>query len=105
HPNTLPHFSDLGSEEFEAAYSKAEGEGLLMQQVQARELYAKMMRTMAQTGNGWMTFKDAANRKSNQTARPENVVHLSILCTEIMWWRAGKTPPSATSARSTPPVT
>jgi ribonucleoside-diphosphate reductase alpha chain len=39
---------------------------------------------MAQTGNGWMTFKDASNRKSNQTARPENVVHLSNLCTEII---------------------
>jgi ribonucleoside-diphosphate reductase alpha chain len=39
---------------------------------------------MAQTGNGWMTFKDSANRKSNQTARPENVVHLSNLCTEII---------------------
>jgi ribonucleoside-diphosphate reductase alpha chain len=39
---------------------------------------------MAQTGNGWMTFKDAANRKSNQTARAENVVHLSNLCTEII---------------------
>ena len=42
------------------------------------------MRTMAQTGNGWMTFKDASNRKSNQTARPENVIHLSNLCTEII---------------------
>jgi len=55
-----------------------------MRQVNARDLYAKMMRTMAQTGNGWMTFKDASNRKSNQTARPENVVHLSNLCTEII---------------------
>jgi len=26
-------------------------------------LYAKMMRTLAQTGNGWMTFKDASNAK------------------------------------------
>jgi ribonucleoside-diphosphate reductase alpha chain len=39
---------------------------------------------MAQTGNGWMTFKDSSNKKSNQTARPENVVHLSNLCTEII---------------------
>ena len=28
---------------------------------------ARMMRTLAQTGNGWMTFKDAANRACNQT--------------------------------------
>ncbi|HQZ96049.1 MAG TPA: ribonucleoside-diphosphate reductase subunit alpha, partial [Pyrinomonadaceae bacterium] len=57
---------------------------LFMRQINARDLYAKMMRTMAQTGNGWMTFKDSSNRKSNQTARPENVVHLSNLCTEII---------------------
>ena len=83
-PKAVPHFPDLYGDEFEAAYLKAEEEGLFMRQVLARELYAKMMRTMAQTGNGWMTFKDAANRKSNQTARPENVVHLSNLCTEII---------------------
>lgn len=83
-PKVVPNFPDLYGEEFEAAYVTAEEEGLFMRQVQARELYAKMMRTMAQTGNGWMTFKDSSNRKSNQTARPENVVHLSNLCTEII---------------------
>ena len=52
--------------------------------VKARDLYGRMMRTLAQTGNGWMTFKDAANRLSNQTGAPGNVVHLSNLCTEIL---------------------
>jgi ribonucleoside-diphosphate reductase alpha chain len=42
-----------------------------------------MMKTLAETGNGWMTFKDACNQKSNQTGLPQNVVHLSNLCTEI----------------------
>jgi ribonucleoside-diphosphate reductase alpha chain len=83
-PKVVPHFPDLYGDEFEAAYVKAEEEGLFMRQIQAQDLYAKMMRSMAQTGNGWMTFKDASNRKSNQTARPENVVHLSNLCTEII---------------------
>jgi len=83
-PKAVPHFPDLFGEEFEAAYIKAEEEGLFMRQVNARDLYAKMMRTMAQTGNGWMTFKDSSNRKSNQTAKPGNVVHLSNLCTEII---------------------
>ncbi len=83
-PKVVPHFPDLYGEEFEAAYVKAEEEGIFMRQLNARDLYAKMMRTMAQTGNGWMTFKDSSNRKSNQTARPENVVHLSNLCTEII---------------------
>lgn len=83
-PKVVPHFPDLYGEEFEQAYLKAEQDGLFLRQLNARDLYAKMMRTMAQTGNGWMTFKDASNRKSNQTARPENVVHLSNLCTEII---------------------
>jgi ribonucleoside-diphosphate reductase alpha chain len=52
--------------------------------VKARDLYGRMMRTLAQTGNGWMTFKDACNRKSNQTGAPGNVVHSSNLCTEIV---------------------
>ncbi len=43
-----------------------------------------MMRTLAQTGNGWMTFKDASNAKCNQTADGGDVVHLSNLCTEII---------------------
>jgi ribonucleotide reductase alpha subunit len=59
-------FPDLYGEEFESAISKAEEAGKYVKQIKARDLYAKMMRTMAQTGNGWMTFKDAANRKSNQ---------------------------------------
>jgi ribonucleoside-diphosphate reductase alpha chain len=52
--------------------------------VKARELYARMMRTLAQTGNGWMTFKDRSNAASNQTAKADNVIHLSNLCTEII---------------------
>jgi ribonucleoside-diphosphate reductase alpha chain len=43
-----------------------------------------MLRTLAETGNGWMTFKDHCNRSSNQTAKSGNVIHLSNLCTEIL---------------------
>lgn len=50
----------------------------------ARDLYARMMRTLAQTGNGWITFKDASNRACNQTAVAGRTVHLSNLCTEII---------------------
>jgi ribonucleoside-diphosphate reductase alpha chain len=54
--------------------------------VKARDLYARMMRTLAQTGNGWMTFKEAANRTCKQTSDQPGgpVVHLSNLCTEII---------------------
>ena len=83
-PKVVPNFPDIYGEEFEREYVKAEEEAKYVKQVKARDLYARMMRTLAQTGNGWMTFKDACNLKANQTGRPENVVHLSNLCTEIV---------------------
>jgi len=83
-PAEVPELVDLWGEAFDAAYRQAEAEGRFVRQVPARQLYTRMMRTLAQTGNGWMTFKDAANRTANQTAEPGNIVHSSNLCTEIL---------------------
>jgi ribonucleoside-diphosphate reductase alpha chain len=83
-PNTVPHFTDLYGTEFETAYLQAESDKKYFKQIKARDLYSRMMKTLAQTGNGWMTYKDASNSKSNQTGKPENVIHLSNLCTEIL---------------------
>jgi ribonucleoside-diphosphate reductase alpha chain len=83
-PDQVPELPDLWGEAFDAAYRGAEADGRYVRQVQARDLYARMMKTLAQTGNGWMTFKDASNAKCNQTADSGNVVHLSNLCTEII---------------------
>ncbi|MFJ3334097.1 ribonucleoside-diphosphate reductase subunit alpha [Streptomyces sp. NPDC086766] len=83
-PADVPELVDLWGEEFDAAYRRAEEAGLARRTLPARDLYGRMMRTLAQTGNGWMTFKDAANRTANQTAEPGHVVHSSNLCTEIL---------------------
>jgi len=83
-PKVMPHLVDSWGETFDRAYREAEANGLAVKTVKARELYARMMRTLAQTGNGWMTFKDRCNATSNQTAHPDNVIHLSNLCTEIL---------------------
>ena len=83
-PHKVPHLTDLYGSEFESAYQRAEEEGIYERQVSARELYSRMMRSLAQTGNGWMTFKDASNTKCNQTGTDGRVVHLSNLCTEIL---------------------
>ncbi len=83
-PKDVPDLIDKFGPEFDEHYEKAEASGLFSKQVPARDLYASMMRTLAQTGNGWMTFKDSSNLKSNQTGKPENVIHLSNLCTEIL---------------------
>lgn len=83
-PAKVPHLTDLFGDDFRAAYEEAESQGIYERQIPARSLYGRMMRTLAQTGNGWMTFKDASNEKSNQTGAPGNIVHLSNLCTEII---------------------
>ncbi|MFV0317535.1 MAG: ribonucleoside-diphosphate reductase subunit alpha [Microthrixaceae bacterium] len=91
-PKKVPHLVDLYGGDFEAAYLAAESEGLYERQIPARQLFQRMMRTLAETGNGWMTFKDASNLKCNQTGvavdpsgdEEPRVVHLSNLCTEIL---------------------
>ena len=84
-PSEVPSFPDLYGEEFVKAFVAAEEQGLAKKQIKARELYAAMMKCLAQTGNGWMTYKDASNAKCNQVGQnKDNVVHLSNLCTEII---------------------
>jgi ribonucleoside-diphosphate reductase alpha chain len=83
-PKDVPELVDLHGAAFTDAYVAAERAGRAVRQVAARELYGRMMRTLAETGNGWMCFADAANRTCNQAADPTNVVHLSNLCTEII---------------------
>ncbi|MFE9693442.1 ribonucleoside-diphosphate reductase subunit alpha [Micromonospora sp. NPDC005806] len=83
-PKEVPELVDLWGEEFDVAYRAAEAAGRAVRTLPARTLYARMMRTLAQTGNGWMTFKDAANRTCNQVGAGGGVVHHSNLCTEIL---------------------
>lgn len=83
-PKLVPHLPDLYGPAFDTAYEAAEKAGLAAKTIPARDLYGKMMRTLAETGNGWMTFKDACNLRSNQTGADGNVVHSSNLCTEVV---------------------
>ena len=91
-PKNVPELTDTYGNEFRAIYEQAEADGRFERQVPARQLYTRMMRTLAETGNGWMTFKDASNAKCNQTGpgpggdtnARDRVVHLSNLCTEII---------------------
>jgi ribonucleoside-diphosphate reductase alpha chain len=81
-PKDAPHLTDLYGDAFVEAYLAVEEGKLYKRQVKARDLYAKMMKCLAETGNGWMTFKDSCNLKSNQSL--SGVVHSSNLCTEIV---------------------
>ncbi|MDG1877165.1 MAG: ribonucleoside-diphosphate reductase subunit alpha [Acidimicrobiales bacterium] len=91
-PKQVPELIDTFGDEFRAIYEQAEADGRYEKQVPARQLYQRMMKTLAETGNGWMTFKDSSNEKCNQTGpgadgeanARDRVVHLSNLCTEIL---------------------
>jgi len=83
-PKVVPDLPDLYGEAFDRRYVEAEDAGLAAKTMKARDLYARMMRTLAETGNGWITFKDKSNLACNQTALPGRTVHLSNLCTEIL---------------------
>ncbi|HET9929454.1 MAG TPA: ribonucleoside-diphosphate reductase subunit alpha, partial [Polyangiaceae bacterium] len=82
-PKTVPDLVDTWGEAFESAYLAAESAGTAVRSVKARDLYARMMKTLAETGNGWICFKDKSNRACNQTGNG-GTVHLSNLCTEIL---------------------
>ncbi len=83
-PKDVPELPDCYGDAFRGRYEEAEAAGLAKSTIPARDLYGRMMRTLAQTGNGWMTFKDKSNRACNQTAVAGRTVHLSNLCTEIL---------------------
>lgn len=83
-PCKFPALVDTYGDEFEKIYVQAEADKKFEKQIPAQDLYVRMMKTLAQTGNGWMTFKDTSNKKSNQTGQPGQTIHLSNLCTEIL---------------------
>jgi ribonucleoside-diphosphate reductase alpha chain len=81
-PNEAPGLSDCWGEEFEALYTKYEREGKARKTIQARDLWAAIIQSQIETGNPYMLYKDAANRKSNQ--QNLGTIKSSNLCCEIM---------------------
>lgn len=81
---TLCDLADKYGDDFDKEYLSLEANKKYSKQVKARDLYARMMTTLAQTGNGWMCFKDSSNKKSNQTFDKSNIIHSSNLCVEIL---------------------
>ncbi len=83
-PSDVPELLTTYGPQFDEHYARYEKEGKALKQIPARTLYAKMMQTLAESGNGWMCFKDKANLRSAQTGAPGRVFHSSNLCTEIL---------------------
>ncbi len=85
-PNECPNLYNTYGDEFEALYTKYESEGRGRKTIKARELWEKVLEAQIETGNPYMLYKDAANRKSNQ--KNLGVIRSSNLCTEIMEYTA-----------------
>ena len=85
-PNECPHLFDTYGEEFEKLYTGYEKVGKGRKTIKARELWEKILEAQIETGNPYMLYKDAANRKSNQ--KNLGTIRSSNLCTEIMEYTA-----------------
>ena len=85
-PNECPHLFDTYGDEFEKLYEGYEKVGKGRKKIKARVLWEKILEAQIETGNPYMLYKDAANRKSNQ--KNLGTIRSSNLCTEIMEYTA-----------------
>ncbi|MEW6468445.1 MAG: ribonucleoside-diphosphate reductase subunit alpha [Bacteroidota bacterium] len=81
-PNEAPGLHECWGEEFETLYQRYEEEGRGRKTIEARELWNKVLESQIETGNPYMLYKDACNRKSNQ--QNLGTIKSSNLCTEII---------------------
>ena len=85
-PNETPDLHDLTGAAFKKRYEEYEKEAKegrinLSKEVEAEELWRKIISMLFETGHPWITFKDACNLRSPQ--QHTGVIHSSNLCTEI----------------------
>jgi ribonucleoside-diphosphate reductase subunit M1 len=81
-PNEAPGLADTWGEKFEELYTKYEAEGRARRSVRAQQLWFAILEAQIETGNPYMLYKDACNRKSNQ--QNLGTIRCSNLCTEIV---------------------
>ncbi|KAH0161032.1 hypothetical protein KCU67_g6493, partial [Aureobasidium melanogenum] len=85
-PSECPGLADVYGDEFEALYEKYEREGRGRDTIRAQKLWYAILEAQTETGNPFMLYKDACNRKSNQ--KNLGVIRSSNLCTEIIEYTA-----------------
>lgn len=81
-PNEAPGLSDSYGEVFEKLYEEYEAKGKARKTVKAQDLWFAILDAQIETGNPYLLYKDAANRKSNQ--QNLGTIKSSNLCTEII---------------------
>ena len=81
-PYEVRELTELNGEAFNIRYEELEkDESLSREVISAKGLWKEILRSYFETGNPFLTFKDAANRANPN--RHEGIIRSSNLCTEI----------------------
>ena len=81
-PDKCPGLSDCYGEDYRTLYMKYESEGRYNKQINARDLWLKILDAQMETGTPYILYKDACNSKSNQ--KNLGTIKSSNLCCEIV---------------------
>jgi ribonucleoside-diphosphate reductase alpha chain len=81
-PDKCRGLSDVYGDDFEKLYLQYESEGKFTKQVNAQDLWFKILEAQIEQGVPYILYKDAANRKSNQ--KNLGTIKSSNLCAEVL---------------------
>lgn len=81
-PDQCKGLSEAYGDEFKALYEKYESEGKYTKQVNAQDLWFKILEAQIEQGVPYILYKDAANKKSNQ--QNLGTIKSSNLCAEVL---------------------
>jgi ribonucleoside-diphosphate reductase alpha chain len=81
-PDKCPGLSDVYGDEFNKLYEKYESEKKYNKQINAQDLWFKILEAQIEQGVPYILYKDAANKKSNQ--KNLGTIKSSNLCAEVL---------------------
>ncbi|KAI8875015.1 ribonucleoside-diphosphate reductase large chain [Backusella circina FSU 941] len=81
-PDEAPGLHEVYGDEFKELYERYEKEGKARETIKAQKLWYAILEAQTETGNPFILYKDACNRKSNQ--KNLGTIKCSNLCTEIV---------------------
>ena len=81
-PDKCRGLSDVYGDDFKKLYEQYESEGKYTKQVNAQDLWFKILEAQIEQGVPYILYKDAANKKSNQ--KNLGTIKSSNLCAEVL---------------------
>jgi ribonucleoside-diphosphate reductase alpha chain len=81
-PDKCRGLSDVYGDDFKKLYEQYESEGKYLKQVNAQDLWFKILEAQIEQGVPYILYKDSANRKSNQ--KNLGTIKSSNLCAEVL---------------------